>query len=287
MKLRTLDCKNCAAPLRQEGGKLVCGSCGSVFDIPCDANDIEYDRIINAEDYIRLELAKSIVELENSYKTKEQINREKRDAEFTARRVRTTRALKKGILVTGIVMIVVTLLIAGLLLVLNNARSKKRAAKKETETVIWDPGYRITPSDLKHDKTYWDYINSEIIKETKEDFDSRGSVIFSSDEIWGVNKDPEIIDRRLITTEDSNDLYIIFKVTFENIDGSTKEMYCCCAAENLKLDKNKKIVSKKGFTTKTTDSYDYRFHCDSELDDIYQTYINHSYSDYDRYVFVF
>ena len=66
MKLRTLDCKNCAAPLRQEGDKLVCRSCGSVFDIPGDANDIEYDRIINAEDYIRLELAKSILALENS-----------------------------------------------------------------------------------------------------------------------------------------------------------------------------------------------------------------------------
>ena len=284
MKLRTLDCKNCAAPLRQEGDKLVCRSCGSVFDIPRDANDIEYERTVNAEDYIRLELAKSILALENGYKTQEQINQEKRDKDLQAKRRRTTKIIGLIALFVSLDMIIFGLIEGAFWIFGFNMSIKKRKAQEAAETVIWDPGYRITPSDLKNDKKFWNYINNDIITETKDSYDSYGSVIFSSEEIWGVNTDPDVIERCLITTEDSNALYIVFKVTFENIDGSAKEMYYCCAAENIKVDENGKIVYDR-FEGKNTDSYDIRFHSDEDLDSIYQTYINGDISDYDRYVF--
>ena len=285
MKLRTLDCKNCAAPLRQEGEKLVCKACGSVFDIPRDANDIEYARTVNAEDYIRLELAKSLLALENKYKTQEQINQEKRDREFSAKRKRLIKTVGMIILFASIATIL-SYAIGGILFVtLGNYKNKKQKAQT-TETVVWDPGYRVTPSDLKNDNKFWFYINGGIVSETRKDYDSWGSVIFSSDEIWGVNEDPEIIGRYLITTEDSNALYIIFKVTFENVDGSTKDMYYCCAAENIKVNERGKIVYN-GFSGKNTDTYDFRFHSDAELDSIYQTYIKPGESDYERFVFEF
>ncbi len=285
MKLRTLDCKNCAAPLRQEGEKLVCKACGSVFDIPRDANDIEYARTVNAEDYIRLELAKSLLALENKYKTQEQINQEKRDREFSAKRKRLIKTVGMIILFASIATIL-SYAIGGILFVtLGNYKNMKQKAQT-TETVVWDPGYRVTPSDLKNDNKFWFYINGGIVSETRKGYDSWGSVIFSSDEIWGVNEDPEIIGRYLITTEDSNALYIIFKVTFENVDGSTKDMYYCCAAENIKVNERGKIVYN-GFSEKNTDTYDFRFHSDAELDSIYQTYIKPGESDYERFVFEF
>ena len=282
MKLRTLDCKNCATPLRQEGDKLVCRSCGSVFDIPSDANDIEYDRIINAEDYIRLELAKSILDLENSYKNQEKINQEKRDSDLRVRRNRMVKVLSIIAIFVCLDMVIWFVIQAGLFGFVQTVRSRK--AKDTVETAVWDPGYRITPSDLKNDKKFWKYITDDIIKETKEGYDSNGSVIFSADEIWGVNKDPEVIERCLITQEDSNALYIIFKLTFENIDGRTKEMYYCTAAENIKVDEKGKIAYKR-FEGKDTDSHDVRFHSEEDLDSIFQTYINGDTNDYDRFVF--
>lgn len=284
MRLRTLDCKNCAAPLRQEGDKLVCRACGSVFDIPRDANDIEYDRTVNAEDYIRLELAKSILALENNYKIQGMINQDKRDKDLEAKRRRTAKIIGLIALFVSIDMIIFGLLEAGIWIFGINNSNKKRRAQEAAEAAIWDPGYRVTPSDLKKDKDFWNYINNDIITETRDGYDSYGSVIFSSEEIWGVNTDPEVIERCLITTEDSNALYIVFKVTFENIDGSTKEMYYCCAAENIKVDENGKIVYKV-FEGKDTDSYNDRFHSDEDLDMIYETYINGNPRDYDRYVF--
>ena len=284
MKLRTLDCKNCAAPLRQEGEKLVCRACGSVFDIPSDASDIEYERIINAEDYIRLELAKSILELENSYKNQEKINQEKRDIDLRTRRKRLIKVLGIIALFECLSMIIWFVFEAVLFSAVYNVRRKKQETQEAAETAVWDPGYRVTPSDLKHDRKFWNYINSDIVEKTKEGYDSRGSVIFSSDEIWGVNEDPEIIDRFLITTDDGNALYIIFKVTFENVDGSTKEMYYCCAAENITVNEKGKIVYDM-FEGKETDSFDLRFHSEPELDSIYETYINGNKYDYDRYVF--
>ena len=93
MKLRTLNCKNCDAPLRQEGEKLVCQFCGSTFDIPKDANDIAYEQIINAEDYIRLSLAKSLLGLEKKYSDQALMNQAKRDRDLQMRRARMTNML--------------------------------------------------------------------------------------------------------------------------------------------------------------------------------------------------
>ena len=213
MKLRTLDCKNCAAPLRQEGEKLVCRrACGSVFDIPSDANDIEYERIINAEDYIRLELAKSILELENSYRNQEKINQEKRDIDLRTRRKRLIKVLGIIALFECLSMIIWFVFEAVLFSTVYSVRNKKQRESEAAETAVWDPGYRVTPSDLKGDRKFWNYINSDIIAETKAGYDSRGSVIFSSDEIWGVNKDPEIIDENTFVYKyDTNGVPIDFK----------------------------------------------------------------------------
>lgn len=286
MKLRTLDCKNCAAPLRQEGEKLVCRACGSVFEIPRDASDIEYSQIINAEDYIRLELAKSLLALENSYKTQEQISKEKREQEYAARRKRLVKVLGIVILVECLSTIFFYILGGVLFFGAYSIRNKRQKAQETTETAIWDPGYRVTPSDLENDTEFWEYINSGIIKDTWEYYDSRGSVIYSSDEIWGVNSDPEMIYRCLITEEKNNALYIIFKVTFENIDGSTKEMYCCCAAENIKVDEKGNIVYDK-FKQMETDTYILDFRSNTDLDSIYEEYINGNEYDDDRCVFEF
>ena len=286
MKLRTLDCKNCAAPLRQEGEKLVCRACGSVFEIPRDASDIEYSQIINAEDYIRLELAKSLLALENSYNTQEQISKEKREQEYAARRKRLVKVLGIVILVECLSTIFFYILGGVLFFGAYSIRNKRQKAQETDETAIWDPGYRVTPSDLENDTEFWEYINSGIIKDTWEYYDSRGSVIYSSDEIWGVNSDPEMIYRCLITEEKNNALYIIFKVTFENIDGSTKEMYCCCAAENIKVDEKGNIVYDK-FKQMETDTYILDFRSNADLDSIYEEYINGNEYDDDRYVFEF
>lgn len=286
MKLRTLDCKNCAAPLRQEGEVLVCKSCGSVFNIPKDANDVEYDKIINAEDYIRLELAKSLLELENKYKTQEQINQEARDRAYNERRKRIFKIVGLITLIAALATLVGGLFEGGIWAVMIGISLKKNEAAKATETVVWDPGYLITPSDLKADKDFWNYISDGIIKETKEGYDSRGSVIFSSDEIWGVNTDPEVIGRYLFTSDDGNVLYIIFKVTFENVDGSKKEMYYCCASEKIKLDANGKIVYDR-FQGQDTDTHEDRFHSETDLNSIYEKYINDKKTDSNWFCFEF
>ena len=148
MRLRTLDCKNCATPLRQEGDKLVCRSCGSIFDIPKDANDIEYDRIVNAEDYIRLSLAKSILNLETNYNTQFQQNEQKRAENRRASRKRMTGALIKSVVIVGGLLTIFFAITMAILV----SNDKKENKVHETEAASWNPGYRITPSDLKADK---------------------------------------------------------------------------------------------------------------------------------------
>ena len=280
MKLRTLDCKNCAAPLRQEGDRLVCAYCGSSFDIPADANDIEYEKIINAEDYIRLSLAKSLVNLENSYMTKEQINEEKR---ANIRRGRRER-LKKNLIKAVIMMVLITIAEGALIFLVlfkNDDDSSKDVTK---EVSVWDPGFRITPDDLRSDKEFMDYISNGIIAQDKEGHD--GAVIFSSEDIWNVVKDPEIIGRYLVTEEDGNTLYILFKVTYETDDGRTLEMYDLLASRKLTVGTDGKIVYE-GFEGCTTDEYDFRFHSNPELQPLYDDYICSGNTDPNIFLFEF
>lgn len=282
MRLRTLDCKSCAAPLRQEGDKLLCRFCGSVFDIPRDANDIEYDRVVKAEDYIRLSLAKSLLNLENSYKTKEEINREKRANDLRARRERTIKTILKALIPVA-VMLTITFVIC-VLVVLRPRETQN--IPEVSETAIWDPGYRITPSDLKADKKFMEYIQEGIVREVKQGYDDHGAVILSADEIWYVEKDPEILGRYLITEEDSNSLYIVFRVTFETSDGRVREMYTILGCDKIKIDKDGKIVYGT-FDGRITDDYDFGFHSDPDLDKLMDQYVYGDKSDLDRYFFEF
>lgn len=282
MRLRTLDCKNCATPLRQEGDKLVCRSCGSIFDIPKDANDIEYDRIVNAEDYIRLSLAKSILNLETNYNTQFQQNEQKRAENRRASRKRMTGALIKSVVIVGVLLTIFFAITMAILA----SNDKKENKVHETEAASWNPGYRITPSDLKADKKFRDYLENGIIKDERAGYDELGSVIFSSDEIWGVNKDPEILGRYLVTEEDWNALYVVFKVTYETGDGRTREMYDCRAFYKLTMDMNGDIVYDRD-GGESTDEYDFRFHAEPELDPLMEQYIYGDPSDRQRYLFEF
>lgn len=283
MKLRTLNCKNCDAPLRQEGEKLVCQFCGSTFDIPKDANDIAYEQIINAEDYIRLSLAKSLLGLEKKYSDQALMNQANRDRDLQMRRARMTNMLKR----TAIYM-VIALMVALFFTVLTLKLSDNRRQSKKpvVEEVTWNPGYRITPSDLKADKEFGKLLDGGLIEEERQGYDDHGAIIFGSDDIWNISKDPEILGKYLVTEEDRNTLYIVYKITFEKGDGTIKEMYDCQAYEKITIDEDGNIVydRKEG---KNTDDYDFRFHADPELEPIMETYINPNKAVSSKYMFEF
>ena len=283
MKLRTLNCSNCEAPLRQEGDKLVCAYCGGTFDIPTDATDSEYEKIINAEDYIRLSLAKSILGLEKKYATQQQINQAKRDEQLRQKRARMVRAVIKGCVS---IMFAMLILFGMIFLVLKFGGNSKKNNTSETTEVTWNPGYRITPSDLRADKDFAALIDGGMIEDERSGYDDRGAIIFSSEDIWNISKDPEILVRYLITEEESNALYVVYKITFETNDGRVKEMYDCQAYEDLKINDDGKIeyYRKEG---KITDDYDFRFHANPELEPLMEQYINCNFNDSNKYIFEF
>lgn len=283
MKLRTLNCKNCDAPLRQEGEKLVCQFCGSTFDIPKDANDIAYEQIINAEDYIRLSLAKSLLGLEKKYSDQALMNQAKRDRDLQMRRARMTNMLKRTVIYMVIALMVALFFTVLTLKLSDNRRQSK---KPVVEEVTWNPGYRITPSDLKADKEFGKLLDGGLIAEERQGYDDRGAIIFGSDDIWNISKDPEILGKYLVTEEDRNTLYIVYKITFEKGDGTIKEMYDCQAYEWITIDEDGNIVYDRR-QGKTTDDYDFRFHADPELEPIMKTYIDPNRANSSKYMFEF
>ncbi len=83
LNYRVENSQSCNAPLRLEGEKLVCDFCGASFDIEKDSNDIEYEKLANAEKYILQSLTSSKSKMEEFYQKKEEetIRKEREDEE--------------------------------------------------------------------------------------------------------------------------------------------------------------------------------------------------------------
>ena len=278
MKLKVMNCKNCNAPLHLEEGKLVCAFCGASYEIEKDADDIEYEKTVNAEAYILQSLTQETNDLNEHYRREEakKLAREKaREEEIAARR---RENLKKSIFSAIKSIIVFTLIPAGIILVVHLSSKKddeKAAREKEARIAKAEQAqtYRVTKTELENDKSamrkieklFYEYESSEY-EEVEKEID---------DEIWVLAQDPEIVSTYLMTTEDDSTVYSFVKAVFTTSDGRTKEVYSCVALDGLKVDKkgNVKLDPKERVYSPEASDYEYYWRGGFDRDLLYEEVI--------------
>ena len=278
MRLKVMNCKSCNAPLHLEEGKLVCAFCGASYAGEKDAEDIEYEKTVNAEEYILQSLKNETSQLNEYYRKVESEIIANEKALEEAERIKRRKILKKSI-ISGISTCIVFCVIAVLVVVVaqiaimadekNTAQARERAIEKAANAVTT----RVTKTELENAK---DVLNE--IDEMVYDFEDNA---YKKNEIridggtWTLSGKPQIVSRYLLTYEKKCTVYSFVKVVFTGEDGSEKEVYSCVAVDGLTVDKNGKVSldpKKRAYELKASD-YNLSWHGGFDGDLLYEEVI--------------
>ena len=263
MKLRIMNCKNCNAPLRLQDDKLVCDFCNSVFDIEKDESDVEYEKTVNAEEYILRSLQDKTAQLQEFYQKEEQKKiemEEKRDREIKERR-REARRKARIRLIKECVMVLVIVGVS--FIAVKYLRSKylkedNLRGGNQTQTTQTRPKtYRVTKSQLLDDKKFLDKVDEMAFEFEREEHE--GAVILGSDEIWNMTSDPEVLERYLVTSDASNGIYEFLQVTMDAGDGRTLVGYVCVVIPNILVDEDGKVYQEDHSLTRVQEPADFDY----------------------------
>ena len=265
MKLKVMNCKNCNAPLQLQDDKLVCAFCGGVFEIEKDRSDVEFEKYANADKYILQSLQNQKAEMEEYYrhqeeeKIRQEQERERRLKE--ERKERARKARRKTFVHLIICVILAAIAFYALKYLVDAAKTRKaemQAANEAAAIKNRTNSYRITDTLLKKDPETLDMIwQLAVDYERNEQHD--GAVIESSEDIWNLKSDPELVEQYLFTTERHSGIYMLLKVTLETDDGRSKELYDCIVVRDLTYDSDGNLVFPEEievFSAKASD-YDY------------------------------
>lgn len=244
MKLKAMSCKNCNAPLHLEEGKLVCQFCGSVFDIEKDAEDIEYEKTVNAEAYILQALTNETNELNEYYRKaeEEKLAREKAREEemMQIRRKNLKKSISQGIRT----FIIFTLISAGIIVLVelslkNDEKKKEREREARIARAEQAQTTRVTKTELENSPKVMYKIEELVYAYESSEYEEKEKEV--DDEIWTLSQEPKIVSSYLLTTDEKSTVYSFVKVVFKSGDGREKEVYNCVALDGLTVDANGKV----------------------------------------------
>ena len=284
MKLRVMNCKNCNAPLRLSGDKLVCDFCNSAFDIEKDASDVAFENVANAEELIRRSLSDRKAEMEAFFKKKEEENiakeqeAERRHQEFLRQMRRKARLRTLRSLITTAILCVA--IFFTMKFIIEKSKERQATSKAQTEANTKRPiSYRVVPSQLEKDD-FVDHAAELVIAAEKEKHE--GAVIESSKDIWNLVQEPEILEKYLVTSDSTNRLYFILKFELETKDGRTKEGYDCLYLEDFYVDEKGKLVFERDDDRvygDTSDTYDIFWRLDFDRENMVKEAIGSKWED--------
>lgn len=280
MKLRNLECNNCGSPLKQDEGKLVCEYCGGVFDIPKDSSDVAFEKIANAEEYIRINLQRSKLALERKYKNLEEQSKTKKEQDYQNTVVRRRKANTSAIIKMVVMMLIIFVGMAALISVCIKNSNRRNAEKKEKETqaaLVWKPGYRLTPSDLGED--FLNEFDEAVIAKAQGDHDKTYE---DDNEVNWEATDYEIIDTYFVTDDDKNVLSAIVQITFTSESGETKDMYKMYCQKNITVDSSRKIDTEINLYSEESSTNENYWDCDSDLQVLIDETVNAWWRDENR-----
>ncbi len=278
MKLKVMNCKNCNAPLHLEDGKLVCAFCGASFEIEKDAEDIEYEKTVNAEAYILQELTRETEDLNEHYRKaeEEKLAQEKKLEEEEVQRRREN--LKKSIVFGIKTFAAVSLISLGIIFLVewssrkDDAKAARKqeemAAKAEQATTV-----RVTKSELENNPDVMNKIDEMVYEYESSEYKDKEKEVDGG--VWTLYEDPQIVSQYLMTTEDKSTVYSFVKVVFRTDDGREKEVYNCVALDGLKVDKKGKVSldPKKRLYSREASDYQYYWRGGFDRDLLYEEVI--------------
>ena len=279
MQLKSLNCKNCGNPLREENGRLQCPVCGSVFDMEenIGAQKIEHMQKSLEDAEASIEADKKA--LENFMRVKEEAEieaerqkRERLEAQMREIRKRASRRAVRQLTVSLVITLAVIVLMIFLATKYGGGSKKNKATKSPPPTYV-EKNYRITPSELKGSGAFLEELTKQVVENVKQGHDS--SVFESTDDglyIWNRKGDPHVAEYYLVTREDGNYLYMLVVLPMEGVNNSPqsddvreKDVYVMAYIEDVLIGEDGKVTYYKDqIQTDGSSKYNFMWHADFE-----------------------
>ncbi|GEM_PF-2210416 len=289
MQLKSLNCKNCGNPLREENGKLHCNVCGSFFDM-------EENLGAQKMEHIQKSLKEAEASIETDKKALEEFMRVKEEAEIEAERKKRERMeaqmreIRKRANQKAIRQLMITLVFSAAIIILiiflatkYKNTNKNTTAKNNPPPTYVEKNYRITPTDLKANSAFLEDLTKRTVDAVKKDH--AGSVYESTTDalyIWNLNEDPYISEYYLTTREDGNYLYMLVVLPMKGDNNSPqsddvqyKDVYVMAFVEDVYIGEDGAIhYSEDKLNFDGSSEYNFFWHADFDKDLLVREFVS-------------
>ncbi len=243
MRLTNIDCPQCAGQLNQQGDRFYCTSCGSAFNIDYDETDVEYAKLVTEPERTRLLLENNRILLEkNEELRKKFITGERRKEifqEVKKQGMTFAGAWVYALIIGGMSTLLCIIAVAAIFFsTWKNAEAD--IAKREQAKI--ESIEKLSAADIENDKNFLEnaIAGGIALEAAKRDRPVKDD---DRDEAY-VEGDPVPVTCRLMKTDKSNSLCIVYKITYKySEDDITKDIYDCIVIDDISLDETGHIKS--------------------------------------------
>ena len=243
MKLTNLNCPQCNGFLQQERDIFCCTSCGAVFNVDYDDDDVKYTELVTEADRTRMMLQKDLELIQTQYQLREDMkNREvQRKREKQISEMKKKAAKMSGLTILGILLSIGMTFGPLLYIFWKVGNSTDSYDQKKAEA------FQTMSDTLKKDDIF---IENAIAAGRM--FEIRRGVDTISEKIDGdycsahMVGEPQIEDVYLMQSTKLNQqmIYLVYKRTYEFEDsGESKEMFDTIRIKDFSIDKYGSIKS--------------------------------------------
>ncbi len=274
MKLKIQSCPQCEAPLHLEGERLVCEYCGFNKEIEKDSNDIAYEQIANAEEFIRRSLQNKKAELQEYYAEQERKQLEKEEEEARRQRkrkiegmVRRLKSMLKSCIIIIVLFVAVRML--GPILFDKIKETKAQRATVNTTTTNKEKvrkNNQVGKSDILADPSVMEKAEKMALEYVTDQHD-RG-ILISSLEIWNISGTPKLLEKYYISSENKNGLYFIYETTIATKQGDTKTAYDCVVLYGITVSSDGTVTLPDRVHDEKAEDYDFFWHAGFSLENL-------------------
>ncbi|MBO4928418.1 MAG: hypothetical protein J5379_09260 [Clostridiales bacterium] len=284
MKLASLNCPNCNAPLREESGKFICTACGSAFTMDYDESDVEHEKLATEAERERIKKERDLELMATKIRL---------DEEAAARKAQRDRSRRVGIFAGGIVkplvigliifMVFTVLTPLSVVLIFSRASKSMKTDKKTTATTSANLGLDLSKEQVLGDEGFTVYAIAAAKTDVKNSHsrdvaDWALRMELDSDYVptAQLSGEPKLENVYFLPYVDRNYFYVVFSLTYtymeEEIDRTTT-VYCARYFKDIKLREDGSVFCDYIVQMDIGDSEDLHFYGYYDKDLLYKELI--------------
>lgn len=234
-------CQNCGSALVMQDGKLVCPTCGSMFAMNWDKDDVARAQEATQQERAQawMDRMTQTSQARAAFQQQAQINEARRQHKQAM-----TPLLKIGVAMGVIFVLYIFQAVAFRLVACNMNRTLKSAAKKTTTTTVATGVEDIRGINTKKVVADEEFLKNAVASGRYTIRTEKKEYTAGKDKRGTLSGQPEFVDAYILSTNDYSQMHMIFKAEYEFADsGENMTVYMDTYLSHIELNENDKVTS--------------------------------------------